>query len=206
MINLTTHLASYMNPQQLAKLLNQIQNDDESALVELYDQYVNAVFSVAYQVLENKLDAEEVTQDVFLRIWNKSALYDSNKGKFISWLLTMTRRIAIDYLRHKKRASQVENPVSLDEQEYLYETTLVYSDMSELQRMLASALQELPVDYRNAIQLAYFRGMTHSEIAEHLNRPLGTIKSHIRQGMEKLRTIWNSPESQNEVIDDNEER
>lgn len=193
-----------MNPQQLAKLLNQIQNDDESALVALYDQYVNAVFSVAYQVLGNKLDAEEVTQDVFMRIWNKSELYDSRRGKFISWLLTMTRRIAIDYLRHKKRASQVENPVSLDEKDYLYETTLVYRDMTELQRMLSSAMQELPTAYRDAIQLAYFKGMTHNEIADYLDRPLGTVKSHIRQGMEKLRLIWNSPERQNETRDTNE--
>jgi len=194
-----------MNPQQLARLLNQIQDNDESALVALYDEYVNAVFSVAYQVLGNKLDAEEVTQDVFLRIWNRSELYDSNKGKFISWLLTMTRRIAIDYLRRKQRASQVENPVSLDEKDYLYETTLVYQDMTELQRMLASAMQELPAAYRDAIQLAYFKGMTHNEIADHLDRPLGTIKSHIRQGMEKLRSIWITPEHQNENRDSNKE-
>ena len=186
-----------MDPQQLDQLLNRIQGNDEAALVELYDQYVNAVFSVAYQVLNNQLDAEEVTQDVFLRIWNKSALYDANKGRFISWLLTMARRISIDYVRHKQRASQVENPVSLDEKDYLYETALVYEDMTELQRMLASAMQELPVEYRETIQLAYFRGMTHREIAEHLQRPLGTVKSHIRQGMEKLRLIWNSPEQKN---------
>lgn len=185
-----------MNPQQLATLLNQIQQDDESALVELYDQYVNAVFSVAYQVVENEQDAEEVTQDVFLRIWKKSELYNANKGKFISWLLTMTRRIAIDHLRHKQRASQVNNPISLDEQEYLWETTLVYQeDMSDLQQTLVSVLQELPTHYRDAIQLAYFRGMTHTEISQHLNKPLGTVKSHLRQGMEKLRVVWNATES-----------
>lgn len=190
-----------MNPQQLTKLLNQIQDNDESALSELYDQYVNAVFSVAYRVLGNEQDAEEVTQDVFMRIWKKAALYDEQKGKFISWLLTMTRRIAIDHLRRKQRASQVENPVSLDEQEFLYETTLVYDDTSELQRTLISVLQELPGEYRDAIQLAYFKGMTHAEIATYLKRPLGTVKSHIRQGMEKLRLIWHSSEADNASID-----
>lgn len=189
-----------MNPQQLTKLLNQIQDNDESALSELYDQYVNAVFSVAYRVLGNEQDAEEVTQDVFMRIWKKAALYDEQKGKFISWLLTMTRRIAIDHLRRKQRATQVENPVSLDEQEFLYETTLVYDDTSELQRTLISVLQELPGEYRDAIQLAYFKGMTHAEIATHLKRPLGTVKSHIRQGMEKLRLIWHSSEADNASI------
>ncbi len=183
-----------MDPHKLGNLLNQIQENYEPALVELYDYYVNVVYSVSYQVLENKQDAEEVTQDVFLRIWNKSALYNPDKGRFINWLLTMTRRIAIDNLRHKQRVSQVSNPISLDEKEYLWETALIYDDLSELQRMLASALQELPTDYRDAIQLAYFRGMTHTEISKHLNKPLGTIKSHIRQGMKKLRTVWISTE------------
>jgi len=179
-----------MDPHKLGNLLNQIQENYEPALVELYDYYVNVVYSVSYQVLENQQDAEEVTQDVFLRIWNKSALYNPDKGRFINWLLTMTRRIAIDNLRRKQRMSQVRNPISLDEKEYLWETALIYDDLSDLQRMLASALQELPTDYRDAIQLAYFRGMTHTEISKYLNKPLGTIKSHIRQGMEKLRTVW----------------
>jgi RNA polymerase sigma-70 factor, ECF subfamily len=186
-----------MDPHKLVSLLNQIQDDNESALVELYDQYVNVVFSVSYQVLENKQDAEEVTQDVFLRIWNKSALYNPDKGRFVNWLLTMTRRIAIDYLRRKQRVTQVHNPISLDEQDYLWETALIYQDLSELQRMLVSALQELPADYRDVIQLAYFRGMTHTEISQYLNKPLGTIKSHIRQGMEKLRLVWISSEQPN---------
>ena len=185
-----------MDPHKLARLLNRIKDHDETALVELYDHYVNAVFSIAYRVLENTQDAEEVTQDVFLRIWNKSEQYNPAKGKFISWLLTITRRIAIDHLRHKQRTTQVTNPISLDEKEYLWETALIYQDLSDLQRTLVSALQELPADYRNAIQLAYFRGMTHNEISQHLNKPLGTIKSHIRQGMEKLRSVWISPEHQ----------
>jgi len=190
----TILLAIAMDPQKLVNLLDQIEHNYEPALVELYDYYVNVVYSVSYQVLENKQDAEEVTQDVFLRIWNKSALYNPDKGRFLNWLLTMTRRIAIDNLRRKQRVSQVSNPISLDEKEYLWETALIYDDLSDLQRMLASALQELPTDYRDAIQLAYFRGMTHTEISEHLNKPLGTIKSHIRQGMEKLRTVWISTE------------
>ena len=183
-----------MDSQKLVNLLEQIQLNNESALVELYDHYVNLVFSVSYQVLENEQDAEEVTQDVFLRIWNKSALYNPDKGRFVNWLLTMTRRIAIDSLRRKRRVSQVNNPLSLDEQDYLWETALIYDDLSDLQHMLVSALQELPTDYRNAIQLAYFRGMTHTEISQHLNKPLGTIKSYIRQGMEKLRVVWTSAE------------
>jgi len=187
-----------MNPQAIAELLNRIQQEDDSALSELYDQYSRLVYSVAYQVLENQQDAEEVTQDAFLRIWNKSELFDADKGKFVSWLLTLTKRIAIDKLRHKQRASRVQNPVSLDEKEYLWETTLVDDDNSELHSTLQDALRELPSEYREALQLAYFKGMTHKEIAEALDRPLGTVKSHIRQGMEKLRAVWLSPEQRKE--------
>lgn len=184
-----------MNPQEIDALLNQIQENDDSALSSLYDQYSRLVYSVAYKVVGNQQDAEEVMQDVFLRLWNKSELYDAEKGKFVSWLLTLTRRIAIDLIRHKQRVSRVQDPVSLDEKEYLWETTLVYDDTdSELKRNLADALHDLPSEYREAIQLAYFKGMTHSQIAEHLKRPLGTVKSHIRQGMEKLRAVWLTPE------------
>jgi len=184
-----------MNPQEIAELLNRIQHNEEPALSELYDQYNRVVYSVAYQVLSNQQDAEEVTQDVFLRIWNKSELYDPEKGKFVSWLLTMTKRLAIDLVRHKQRVSRVQNPVSLDEKEYLWETTLVdEGDNSELRRTLIDAMRELPTEYQEAIQLAYFKGMTHTQIADHLDRPLGTVKSHIRQGMQKLRAVWLSPE------------
>lgn len=179
-----------MDQATLAALLERIQRDDESALVALYDHFAAAVFSVALQVLQSQQDSEEVAQDVFLRIWHKAAFYDPEKGQFLTWLLTITRRLALDHLRRRQRAAPASTATSLDEHEYLWEQALVYDDLSDLQRTLLSALKELPLEYQQAIALAYFRGMTHAEIAQQLGRPLGTVKSHIRQGMEQLRSIW----------------
>ncbi len=190
--------AKLMDQHKLLALLRNIQNGDENSLVGLYDIYSGVVYSVAYQVLENQQDAEEVTQDIFLRIWHKSSLFDPAKGQFLAWLLTMTRRLAIDHLRKTRRVSQVNNATSLDEHAHLLEDKLIYDDVTDLHRTLVSALQELPMEYRQAIQLSYFKGMTHAEVAQHLSKPLGTIKSHIRQGMEQLRSIWIATESRKE--------
>jgi len=179
-----------MDHQTLTALLERIQHHDEMALSALYDAHVDAVFSVALHVLGNQQDAEEVTQDVFLRIWHKAEQYDPQRGRFLTWLLTITRRLAIDQVRRKQRVAEVPNPVSLDAHEQLWDQVVAQEEMTDLQRNLLSALQELPGEYREVILLAYFRGMTHVEIAAFLGRPLGTVKTHIRQGMEKLRTVW----------------
>lgn len=193
-----------MNPQELEKILKRIQNNDESALSSLYDQYANAVFSVAIHVLQHSQDAEEVTQDVFLRIWKKSETFDPLKGTFLTWLLTITRRIAIDRYRKRKRMVNALKPLSLDENPYLWETIAGHENLSELQQSLLSALHELREEYREAIQLAYLSGMTHVEVAEKLNKPLGTVKSHIRLGMEKLRLIWMAKEVESNNKRENE--
>jgi len=155
----------------------------------LHDRYVNIVYSVAYRVLNNAQDAEEVVQDVFLRVWERSASFDDRKGKFTTWIATISRRIAIDRLRSRERKTPDES-FSMDAAPHLWETTLVQEDMTDLQRSLLSAIAELSDEQQQAIKLAYFHGMSHSDIAAHLNRPLGTVKSHIRLGMQKLRGIW----------------
>lgn len=186
-----------MDLKTLETLLKNIHQGDDMALAALYDHYAGVVYSVAFQVLEHQQDAEEITQDVFLRLWHKSEAYDANKGPFMNWLLTITRRLAIDALRRRYRVSQVVSAVSLDEFPTLGENLVVGEDLSELQHTLLSTLRELPIEYREAIQLAYFRGMTHEEVARHLDKPLGTVKTHIRQGMEKLRAIWITQEGEN---------
>ncbi len=155
----------------------------------LHDRYVNIVYSVAYRILNNGQDAEEVVQDVFLRVWERSASYDERKGKFTTWIATISRRMAIDRLRSRERKTP-DQMLSMDAAPHLWETTLVQEDMTDLQRSLLSAMRELSQEQQQAIQLAYFHGMSHADIAAHLNRPLGTVKSHIRLGMQKLRGIW----------------
>lgn len=188
-----------MENEPITSLLKRIIAEDEAALFELYDRFATVVYSVSFRVLGNQQDAEEATQDVFLRLWNKAEQFDPERGTFTAWLLTIARRIAIDRLRKRDRRDPPPNSVSMDEKPYLWETTLLEEDLSELQRTLLSTLKELPHDQQRAIYLAYFHGMSHRDIARYLNKPLGTVKSHIRLGMQKLRAIWLQKQS---IVDD----
>lgn len=181
---------SIMEKETIKSLLRRLRSGDEDALLDLHEQFATLVYSVAYRVLSNQEDAEEATQDVFLRLWDKADLFDSTRGSFTAWLLTIARRVAIDRLRKRQRREAPQNSVSMDEKPHLWETTLVKEDLSDLQRTLLSTLKELPDEQQQAIYLAYFHGMSHRDIAEHLDKPLGTVKSQIRLGMQKLREIW----------------
>jgi RNA polymerase sigma-70 factor (ECF subfamily) len=173
----------------LAELLAQIQSGDEAGLLALHEQYAGLVYSVAYRVLNDQMTAEEVTQDTFMRLWHKAESYDPNKGSFVTWLLTITRRIAIDVLRKQQR-DPVITPAFLDDDSERWEMMLGADEDADLRRTLAAVMQELPDDQRRAIELAYFRGMSHSQIADYLDQPVGTIKTRIRLGMKKLREAW----------------
>lgn len=181
-------------------LLQRIQHGDEDALIALHGQYANLVFSVAYRVLNDQMGAEEVTQDTFMRLWNKSYTYDPEKGRFTTWLLTVTRRLAIDVLRLRQRREPKAGLLFMDEDPGLWENTLSVDGGSDLRRNLKSILGQLPHDQSELIELVYFYGMSHNDIAETLDIPLGTVKTRIRLGMQKLRLAWVGDES----IDPNE--
>ncbi|MBZ0298987.1 MAG: sigma-70 family RNA polymerase sigma factor [Anaerolineae bacterium] len=166
-----------------------IQTGDEEALFTLHARYINLVYSVAYQVLEEPMAAEEVAQDTFMRLWEKAATFDPGKGEFVTWMLTITRRLAIDVLRKRQRREPAQHTLFIDENPDLWENTLS-TETSDLRRSLIAVLHQLPPEQRDAIGLAYFYGMSHADIAAYRQVPLGTIKTRIRQGMQKLRTIW----------------
>jgi len=126
-----------------------------------------------------------------MRLWQKAASYDPDKGEFVTWLLTITRRLAIDTLRKRQRRRPSQPMLFIDENPDLWET-LLSTGSSELRRSLLAVLHELPPEQQDAIGLAYFYGMSHSDIAAYRDIPLGTVKTRIRQGMKKLRTIWHS--------------
>jgi RNA polymerase sigma-70 factor (ECF subfamily) len=192
-----------MNQTPEIKLLQQIQAGDEEALVALHAQYANLVYSVAYRVLNDQMAAEEVTQDTFMRLWHKSYTFDPEKGRFITWLLTVTRRLAIDVLRQRQRREPVTGMLFMDEDPNLWENVLASDGSgSDLRRTLVSVLSELPSEQRQLIELVYFYGMTHSDIAETTGLPLGTVKTRIRLGMQKLRLAWSAEAPLNPKIDD----
>lgn len=178
-----------MSPNDEMNLLWRVQAGDEDALLTLHAQYANLVYSVAYRVLNDQMAAEEVTQDTFMRLWNKSYTYDPQKGRFITWLLTVTRRLAIDHYRQRLRREPQTGLLFMDEDPSLWENVLTVEG-GDLRRTLQSALNELPPDQRELIELVYFYGMSHTDIAETRRIPLGTVKTRIRLGMQKLRSAW----------------
>ena len=161
---------------------------DQSALAELYDRNARLVFSLALRILQNRADAEDVVQEVFAQVWAQAGRYDTTRGAVAAWMLTMARSRAIDRLR--SRSSRPETPSEARIVEGLPDAT-VRQDLqllsTEQVESLRDALTELPVAQRVALELAYYEGLTHAEIADRLSEPLGTVKTRIRQAIIRLR-------------------
>ncbi len=166
------------------QLLRRIAAQDRQALAEFYDQSAGLVFSVAVRMLGDAADAEEVTQDVFLQIWKKAATFDSALGVPSHWALGIARNRCIDRLRARQRLQRTVEALAQDTEAFpLAEAALNEDDAT----MIRSAVQSLAKEQRQAIEMSFFGGMTHEQIAAALNEPLGTIKARIRRGMLKLR-------------------
>ncbi len=169
----------------------QLERKDDQALAALYDRYGVAVYSMAYRVLGTKESAEEVAQDVFLYVWKHPSMWDPQRGKLISWLLTVTRNRAIDRLRKERRGGEALS-TPLDELPYL--TAQQDERMGGTNwangRLMQQLINELPGEQATLIELAFFKGMTHSEIAGATKIPLGTVKTRLRSGLKRLRGLW----------------
>ena len=172
-----------------AQLLRRIAEQDRHALGEFYDQTAGSLFSVAFRILGNTQDAEEVIQDVFVQIWTKASTFNPEIGQAFHWVLSMLRNRCIDRLRARhRRARVIVEPSEDQEFEMVAETTSTKTALAENELVaIRSAVGTLPKEQRQAIEMAFFGGLTHPEIAEALNEPLGTVKARIRRGMLKLR-------------------
>jgi RNA polymerase sigma-70 factor (ECF subfamily) len=172
-----------------AELLRRIAAQDREALSEFYDQTARPLFSIACRMLGNAADAEEVIQDVFVQIWTKAGKFDAEKGQPFHWVLTLTRNRCIDGLRARQRRSRfmVDTQGELEPDQAVEPEPVEAPLMEDDNAMIQSVVNNLPKDQRQAIEMAFFGGMTHQEIAESLSEPLGTIKARIRRGMLKLR-------------------
>ena len=165
---------------------------DLTALELVYDRYSTLVFSVSLRVLRDTHLAEDVVQEVFLRLWRQPTSYDPARGRFISWLMSVTRNRSLDELRRVTRRMRSED-VEDDEPGHELPATGHLSDpqaelmMSEARAAVRAAMVRLPPAQRQVIELAYFGGLTHVEIAERTGEPLGTVKTRVRLGMLKLR-------------------
>ncbi len=171
-------------------LLERIGRQDGEALAELYDRFAPILFGLAYRMLSQEAEAEDVLQDVFLKVWEKAVVYDARLGTPVAWLITLTRNRATDRLRSVTRRSRILELLRLDD-EAIHRTEAASPSRSAITQETALAMQEalkhLPHEQRQAIELAFLGGLSQSEIAAELNEPLGTIKARIRRGMLNLR-------------------
>lgn len=171
---------------------------DERAAATLYDKYSASMFALAVRMVGEGADAEDVVLDVFTQAWNSAGLYDTSRGSVLGWLTTMTRTRALDFIRARgRRAKAVEKASHSmgDEPVAVAAAAASVADRVELDERAATvtaAMSVLSGQQRNAIELAFFEGLTHSEIATRLDEPLGTIKTRIRLGMQKLRDVLRS--------------
>lgn len=167
-------------------LLAQVIARDTLAFQQLYQRHGSAVYALAQYILREPAVAEELTQEIFLAVWNKAAQYQAEQSRFRTWLLSITRHRAIDQLRHRRR--RIPSDVSLDDASF-GEGHAPLSEPIDTQRELHLLLRHLPPEQRMAIELCYFEGYTHEEIATRLHIPLGTLKSRILLGLKKLRVM-----------------
>ncbi len=175
-------------------LMLAIASRDEHAFAVLYDRYIDLVYSASFRVLADAGLAEDAAQDVFVRLWRRPETFISERGRFLSWLMSVTRNRAVDELRARGRRWKREGgPLGEPDEaaQPMFSTDPVdpqfSAELHENQAAVRRALQQLPGEQRMALELAYFGGYTQQEIAAQLHEPLGTVKTRIRLGMQKLR-------------------
>lgn len=172
------------------ELMARIRSKDQTALSELYGRYINLVFDLAFFVLRNAAWAEEVSQDTFLKIWGQAHAWDSSRGSLATWLLTITRYTAIDRLRKENRrptwgAADIDDLLNV-----LSSGEGVDSAAWQDQQLVQNLMDELNPEQRQVVEMAFFGGMSHTEMAESLALPLGTIKGRVRAALHKMRDLW----------------
>ena len=157
-------------------------------MVSFHARYVNLIYSIAYRILNDGPVAEEATQDAFMKVWNNAAQFDVSRGSVVGWLIGIARNVAIDSLR--RRAHQV--PTEAGVLEDGESVVALPNDWPDRERVdgLRFAVEALPQEQRQVIELSYYGGMSQSEIADMLTVPLGTVKTRMRLGMQKLRQAW----------------
>lgn len=175
------------------QVLSLIADKDRGALECLYDRYSNTVYSLAMHMLRDSGAAEEVTQDVFFNVWRRAASYDSQRGSVTAWLFSIAHHRTIDELRRRRRdQTHVQPGVDLSNrpsENGSYGDPLKYTTGKFIRGQLEDALVTLRPEQREIVVLAYFGGLTHSEIANQLGQPLGTVKTRMRLALKKLREV-----------------
>ena len=185
------------------ELMQRLHHRDQRAFEAIFDRYGDLVYSTALRVLRDTQLAEDVSQEIFVRLWRKPQSYVAERGRFLTWLISVTRNRAVDEVRSRGRRQRHET-ASPEEQERELPASdsidpALNAQLAEQARIVRAALAELPPEQREIIELAYFGGLTQQEISDRLDQPLGTVKTRIRLGMQKLRAAL-APQIRSEQI------
>lgn len=166
-------------------LLSAVRSGSESAMAALYDRYSSVVYAVALRVLGDTGVAEDVLQEVFMQLWRNPGMFDSSRGDLAPWLAVITRNRAIDQLRKRRPETDIEDIVVSVEPDMSGE-----AERSQAMEKVRGVLGNMPAPQRDALEMAYFQGLSHTEISEKTGEPLGTIKTRIRAGLTTLRKAF----------------
>ena len=169
-------------------LLKAIAARDEAALAQLYDRYDRILFGLLMRILNNREEAEDVLQETFLQVWRKAADFDESRGRPFTWLVTLARSRGIDRLRTLASRERIAEAGAREVSEEISDAA-TDAFKSEQRGLVSDALAKLPDEQKRPIMLAYFDGLTQSEIATRLGAPLGTVKTRMRTGMIRLREL-----------------
>ena len=173
------------SPEEDSVLLAQVQNGDEQAMASIFDRYSKVVYSVSLRVLRDPASAEDVLQEIFMQIWRNPDSFIAAKGSLGGWLAVVSRNRSIDALRRKRPMDSVEDlalasPYNLADE----------AERNSMMERARAVIQKLPTEQRKTLEMAYFDGLTHSEIAEMTGDPLGTVKTRIRSALVTLRKAF----------------
>jgi RNA polymerase sigma-70 factor, ECF subfamily len=162
--------------------LTRVEGGDQQAMTELFDQYSRMVYSVALRVLKDPGQAEDVMQEIFFQVWRNPEAFVSGRGSLGAWLAVMARNRAIDSLRKRRPTDSVDDVVLASNSDLGSEV-----ERNRMMEKVRGVLKDLPMEQQNSVELAFFEGLTHSEIAARTGDPLGTVKTRIRSALMTLR-------------------
>lgn len=172
------------------ELMRGIQSEDPEALSQLYDRYNGILKALILRVIHNETEADDLLQEIFMEIWNQAKNFSANKGKPLGWMVTLARRRAIDGLRKKQAYARAEERLQSETEQqpeaWVHNATEIEIALGDRRILVREVLDSLPPAQQQAIELAFFRGMSQREIAADTNTPLGTVKTRLELGLKKI--------------------
>ena len=179
--------ANDIAPPSLNDLLARVAEGDRQAFAELYDHSASRVLGLVRRLLQDSAQSEEVTQEIFLEVWQNAKRYDSTKGSAITWILTMSHRRAVDRIRSSQSSRDRDRKIGIRDLGTEYDSVSESVEIRVENERVGQALLRLTELQRQAVTLAYYGGYSHTEVAEMLRVPIGTVKTRLRDGMIRLR-------------------